>query len=60
MYFSVMDYMRQFGQVSEPNENEFLRHSVHQMHLLTHSDYYSQESELEMIHSAQYSEIVTG
>ncbi|XP_068248413.1 rap guanine nucleotide exchange factor 1 isoform X3 [Palaemon carinicauda] len=54
----VMDYMKLFGQVAEPNENELLRHSVHQMHLI--SDWYTQENELEMIHSAQYAEIITG
>ncbi|XP_064118634.1 rap guanine nucleotide exchange factor 1-like isoform X2 [Macrobrachium nipponense] len=56
----VMDYMKLFGQVAEPNENELLRHSVHQMHLISSSDWFTQENELELIHSAQYSEIITG
>ncbi|KAK4315127.1 hypothetical protein Pmani_013638 [Petrolisthes manimaculis] len=31
----VHDYMKLFGQVSEPNPSELLRHSVHQMHLVS-------------------------
>ncbi|KAG7172709.1 Rap guanine nucleotide exchange factor 1-like [Homarus americanus] len=35
---SVHDYMKLFGQVSEPNPLEFLRHSVHQMHLVSNME----------------------
>ncbi|XP_042215193.1 rap guanine nucleotide exchange factor 1-like isoform X2 [Homarus americanus] len=34
----VHDYMKLFGQVSEPNPLEFLRHSVHQMHLVSNME----------------------
>ncbi|KAK7076346.1 Rap guanine nucleotide exchange factor 1, partial [Halocaridina rubra] len=56
----VMDYMKLFGQVSEPNENELLRHSVHQMHMVNSSDWLTTDNELELLQSAQYTEIIAG
>lgn len=35
LFITVQDYMKLFGQVSEPNPSELLRHSVHQMHLVS-------------------------
>lgn len=43
----VHDYMRLFGQVAEPNPSELLRHSVHQMHLMSsHFNDHDHEQEL--------------
>ena len=43
--------MRLFGQVAEPNPNEFLRHSVHQMHLMSsmESHYSDHDHEQEFV-----------
>ncbi|XP_047496676.1 rap guanine nucleotide exchange factor 1-like isoform X6 [Penaeus chinensis] len=46
----VMDYMKLFGQVSEPNESDLLRNSVHQIHL--HADWHAHESEHELYHAS--------
>lgn len=49
----VHDYMRLFGQVAEPNPSELLRHSVHQMHLMSsmESHYSDHDHEQEFIQS---------
>lgn len=51
--FSVHDYMRLFGQVAEPNPSELLRHSVHQMHLMSsmESHFSDHDHEQEFIQS---------
>ncbi|XP_042869883.1 rap guanine nucleotide exchange factor 1-like isoform X5 [Penaeus japonicus] len=46
----VMDYMKLFGQVSEPNESDLLRNSVHQIHL--HADWNAHENEHELYHAS--------
>ena len=52
LYFSVHDYMRLFGQVAEPNPSELLRHSVHQMHLMSsmESHFNEHDHDQEFIH----------
>lgn len=49
-FILVMDYMKLFGQVSEPNESDLLRNSVHQIHL--HADWHAHESEHELYHAS--------
>ncbi|XP_050688271.1 guanine nucleotide-releasing factor 2-like isoform X12 [Eriocheir sinensis] len=44
----VHDYMRLFGQVAEPNPNELLRHSVHQIHLDREAHYTDNDHEQEL------------
>lgn len=48
-YFSVHDYMRWFGQVTEPNPKELLRHSVHQTHLDREAHYTDNDHEQELL-----------
>lgn len=43
--------MKLFGQVAEPNPNELLRHSVHQIHLALESHYSDNDHEHEFIQS---------
>ncbi|XP_045112246.1 rap guanine nucleotide exchange factor 1-like isoform X4 [Portunus trituberculatus] len=45
----VHDYMRLFGQVAEPNPSELLRHSVHQMHLMSSMESHFSDHEQELI-----------
>lgn len=56
--------MKLFGQVSEPNPNELLRHSVHQMHLVSsmesHIHEHEHEHEHDLFHTAPYPTMIDG
>ncbi|KAK8738561.1 hypothetical protein OTU49_003937, partial [Cherax quadricarinatus] len=57
----VHEYMKLFGQVSEPNPNELLRHSVHQMHLVSaiESNFHEHDHEHDFFHTS-YPAIIDG
>lgn len=58
----VHDYMKLFGQVSEPNPSELLRHSVHQMHLVSamESHIHDFDHDHDFFHTSAFMGIIDG